>query len=154
MSESPSPKVQVRKSKSESPSPKVQVRKCKSESASPKVQVQKSKSESQSPKVQVRKSKSESPSPKVQVRKSKFVWSQELNDSFEKSKGEILEAVKQGVKTFDTSLPTVLSTDWSKEGVGFCLLQKTCSCNGPISPVCCRVGWRLTLCNSRFTRDA
>ena len=86
--------------------------------------------------------------------KSEFVWSQELHDSFEKSKGEILEAVKHGVKTFDTNLPTVLSTDWSKEGIGFCLLQKTCSCSGPISPVCCRVGWRLTLCNSRFTRDA
>ncbi len=57
--------------------------------------------------------------------KSDFVWSQELNDSFEASKTEILRAVKNGIKMFDTNLPTVLSTDWSKNGIGFCLLQKS-----------------------------
>ena len=85
--------------------------------------------------------------------KTEFVWTQELNDCFEISKKEILQAVKDGIKSFDTSLPTVLSTDWSKNGIGFCLLQKVCSCKGDISPVCCKNGWRITLCNSRFTRE-
>ena len=43
--------------------------------------------------------------------KSEFVWTQELNDCFETSKREILPAVKNGIKSFDTNLPTVLSTD-------------------------------------------
>ena len=85
--------------------------------------------------------------------KSDFVWTQELNDCFETSKREILRAVKDGIKSFDTNLPTVLSTDWSKNGIGFCLLQKICFCKGPISPVCCKNGWQITLCNSRFTRE-
>ena len=73
--------------------------------------------------------------------KSNFVWTQELNDCFEASKREILRAVENGIKSFDTNLPTVLSTDWSKNGIGFCLLQKVCFCKGPISPVCCKNGW-------------
>ena len=86
--------------------------------------------------------------------KSEFVWTQELNDCFETSKREILQAVKNGIKSFDTNLPTVLSTDWSKNGIGFCLLQKVCLCEGPITPICCKNGWRITLCNSRFTRES
>ena len=86
--------------------------------------------------------------------KTDFVWTQELNDCFEASKKEISQAVRKGIKSFDTNLPTVLSTDWSKNGIGFCLLQKICKCKGPISPVCCKTGWRITLCSSRFTRDS
>ena len=51
--------------------------------------------------------------------KSEFIWSQELNDSFEHSKQEIIEAVKKGVKTFDPKQITCLATDWSKTGIGF-----------------------------------
>ena len=51
--------------------------------------------------------------------KSEFIWSQELNDSFEHSKQEIIEAVKKGVKTFDPKRITCLATDWSKTGIGF-----------------------------------
>ena len=42
--------------------------------------------------------------------KSVFVWSQDLNNSFEASKNKILRAVKNGIKTFDINLLTVLST--------------------------------------------
>ena len=59
---------------------------------------------------------------------SEYLWTQELNDAFEKSKIEIINAVKKGVKYFDPKRITCLATDWSKHGLGFCLLQKTCSC--------------------------
>ena len=59
---------------------------------------------------------------------SEFLWTQEINDAFERSKQEIIEAVKNGVKAFDPKRTTCLATDWSKSGVGFCLLQKTCEC--------------------------
>ena len=84
---------------------------------------------------------------------SEFVWNQELNDAFEKSKEEIIEAVKKGVKAFDPKRITCLATDWSKSGIGFCLLQKTCSCVD-ITPVCCPIGWVLVFCSSRYTSPA
>ena len=70
---------------------------------------------------------------------NEYVWNQELIDAFEKSKEEIIEAVKKGVKAFDPKRITCLATDWSKAGIGFCLLQKTCSCSD-ITPVCCPNG--------------
>ena len=84
---------------------------------------------------------------------SEFVWSQELNDSFERSKHEIVSAVKKGVKSFYPKRVTCLATDWSKSGIGFCLLQKVCSCT-EITPVCCPDGWVLVLCCSRYTSPA
>ena len=50
-------------------------------------------------------------------------------------------------------LPTCLRTDWSKEGLGYHLLQKTCSCAGAL-PLCCNDGWRITLAGSRFNNGA
>ena len=85
--------------------------------------------------------------------KSEFVWTQELNDAFENSKKEILKAIETGVKTFKPDRVTCLATDWSKEGVGFCLLQKRCHCTN-MTPICCTGGWELTFCNSRYTTPA
>ena len=64
-----------------------------------------------------------------------FLWTQELQDSFEISKEEIVKAVKNGVKIYDPSKTTALCTDWSKTGLGFMLLQKGCSCE-TITTVC------------------
>ena len=77
-----------------------------------------------------------------------FVWDQNLEEAFNRSKEVLLEAVKDGVKTFDLSRKTSLATDWSKQGIGFILLQKTCSCP-KVSPDCCP-GWVVTFCGSRF----
>ena len=85
--------------------------------------------------------------------KSEFMWTQELNDSFENSKKEIIEAVKKGVKSFDPNRVTCLATDWSKSGIGFCLLQKVCDCE-EMTPICCPSGWVLVFCNSRYTSPA
>ena len=84
---------------------------------------------------------------------SEFCWTQELNDAFERSKIEIVDAVRKGVKGFDPKRITCLATDWSKHGIGFCLLQKVCCCD-QITPVCCPDGWVLVLCGSRYTSPA
>ena len=84
---------------------------------------------------------------------SEFSWTQDLNNAFEYSKAEIIWAVKQGVKSFDPLKITCIATDWSKEGLGFCLLQKACSCK-ELTPVCCPNGWLLVFCSSRYTSPA
>ena len=57
------------------------------------------------------------------------------------------------MKTFDMSKITCLGTDWSKQGLGFCLLQKNCNCS-EITPICCSTGWSLVFAGSRFTSGA
>ena len=84
---------------------------------------------------------------------STFLWTEELQDAFDKSKKIIIDAVKEGIKTFDMSKITCLTTDWSKEGIGFFLLQKHCSCQ-EMTPVCCSNGWKLVFAGSRFTSGA
>ena len=56
----------------------------------------------------------------------KFEWNDELNDLFLRSKEQIVDAIKEGVKIFDPLRKTALSTDWSKTGIGFWLVQKHC----------------------------
>jgi hypothetical protein len=58
------------------------------------------------------------------------------------SKETILEMIKRGVYSPDSDLETCLSTDYSKDDMGWILLQKTCDCK-KISPTCCPDGWRL-----------
>ena len=82
-----------------------------------------------------------------------FEWPEKLQKAFEESKEEIIQKVEQGIKTFDMKKPTCLQTDWSKTGIGFLLLQKNCDCE-PLTPICCRDGWAVTLAGSRFTTGA
>ena len=58
--------------------------------------------------------------------------------------------VQKGISTFEKDRATCLAPDWSKEGIGFLLLQKYCSCTTDKSPVCCSEGWRLVFASSRF----
>ena len=55
-----------------------------------------------------------------------FRWDNEINELFEASKVSIISDIISGVKIFDKSRPTCLSTDWSKQGIGFWLSQKHC----------------------------
>ena len=82
-----------------------------------------------------------------------FEWNQNLNERFEKSKPAIIEAIKDGVKIFDLTLPTCLRPDWSKKGMGFYLSQKHCQCDSE-EPGCCPDGWKITLAGSRFLHSA
>ena len=75
-----------------------------------------------------------------------------LQHAFEESKAVIISDIEEGVRIFDTSKPTCLTTDWSKTGIGFWLLQKHCSCP-KTEPFCCPTGWKITLVGSRFTHS-
>ena len=89
----------------------------------------------------------------------KFVWNDQLQQAFEQSKEHIVNAVKDGIKSFDPQKLTCIQSDWSRSGIGFLLLQKHCLCNLPsssdtcLSP-CCESGWKLVFAGSRFTTDA
>ena len=82
-----------------------------------------------------------------------FTWNDELVDKFNIAKEEIVKAVTDGVKYFDVKKQTCLATDWSRQGIGFFLLQKWCECT-QIHPRCCNDGWKLVLAGGRFTRPA
>ena len=82
-----------------------------------------------------------------------FLWTQELQDSSDKSKNEIVKAVENGVKIYDPNRVAALCTDWSKTGIRFMLMQKTCICE-VIAPICCPEGWTLVYVGSRFTSPA
>ena len=82
-----------------------------------------------------------------------FHWDENLNTLFEKSKTIITTEINEGVRIFDKSRPTCLATDWSKDGIGFWLLQKHCECTST-EPFCCRTGWKISLVGSRFTHAA
>jgi hypothetical protein len=82
-----------------------------------------------------------------------FSWTPELEMLFQQSKEVIIEEMKKGVRLFDPNRQTCLSTDWSVSGIGFCLLQKYCTCPES-TPACCRDGWKLCLVGSRFATPA
>ena len=84
---------------------------------------------------------------------TEFVWTDELEKSFVASKAKIIELIQEGVYSFDPKLITCLSTDYSKEGMGWMLQQKICSCE-KISPTCCPTGWRLVLAGGAFCNQA
>jgi len=85
--------------------------------------------------------------------KTRFVWTTDLDEAFCRSKVELVEAIKQGVRIFDPHRRTCLNSDWSKTGIGYWLRQKYCSCDSA-TPDCCDKGWKITLAGSRFLRSA
>lgn len=50
-----------------------------------------------------------------------WLWDDTMTRLFNESKEEIIQQVQEGVKTFERGRPTVLSTYWSRAGVGFIL---------------------------------
>ena len=83
----------------------------------------------------------------------RFYWSDKLQTLFEQSRIEIVKSAMSGVETFELSRPTVLETDFSKEGLGYWLRQKHCKCHLPDGIVttlkCCREPvWKLVMCGS------
>ena len=84
---------------------------------------------------------------------TKFYWDSELQEIFNKSKLEICNLVKDGIKLFDPERKTAILTDWSKKGTGFNLVQKYCNCDAAY-PQCCMGGWKLVLAGSKFNTKA
>ena len=86
-------------------------------------------------------------------KKTQFVWNENLEKAFQQSKQIIVGLVKKGVTTFDINWVTCLALDWSKEGMGFLLLQKYSTCPTEKASVCCPDGWRIVFAGSRFYTD-
>lgn len=84
---------------------------------------------------------------------STFKWDATLQKLFEESKVTLLNAISEGIRTYDTSRPTIIQCDWSKDGIGYLLLQKHCSCSMDNIPNCCNEGWKLVYAGSRFTKQ-
>ena len=80
-------------------------------------------------------------------------WDDNLTALFEESKLVILQAIKEGIRTFKMGSLTCLMPDFCKSGIGYLLMQKRCSCQ-KITPYCCTGGWQLVLAGSRFTTGA
>ena len=87
-------------------------------------------------------------------RDSHFAWDQGLEAAFQHSKQVIVDLVRNGIATFEKNCITCLAPDWSKEGMGFLLLQKHCSCTTDRAPICYPDGWHLIFASSRFCIDA
>ena len=83
-----------------------------------------------------------------------FYWDEPLAALFEASKQEILKNISEGVKSFELGRRTCLQTDWCKQGLGYLLLQKHCTCQNRNDVRCCPDGWKLIYAGSRFTKDA
>ena len=82
-----------------------------------------------------------------------FEWNEQLNQVFIETKSVIIDEIRRGIEIFNKKRPTCLATDWSKDGLGFLLLQKHCTC-ASVKPLCCKTGWKVVLVGSRFTSSA
>ena len=81
-------------------------------------------------------------------------WDEHLQEKFRQVQDIVCKLAKDGLTYYDKARPTVAVTDWSKEGVGFVILQQYCSCTSIDTPFCCRDGWKIALCGSRFLTPA
>ena len=79
----------------------------------------------------------------------KFYWGDALELLFHQRKCLIIEQVK----SFDINKLKYLSTDWSKHGIGFILLQQHCKCPSPLAPQCGNDHWKVMMDGSQFSTD-
>ena len=70
---------------------------------------------------------------------TRFIWTDQLDRLFQESKSLIINEIHKGVEIFDKTKPTCLDTDWCKEGIGFWLFAKHCTCSSS-NPFCCKTG--------------
>ena len=78
----------------------------------------------------------------------KVYWDGYLQSAFDRSKSEICKLIEIGLTSFRKERETALITDYSDDGLGFVLVQKSCQCD-LTDPFCCNDGWKLILCGSR-----
>ena len=50
---------------------------------------------------------------------SPFRWTSELQSTFDVSKTELCNRIREGFQIFEKNRPTCLATDWSKDGIGY-----------------------------------
>ncbi|XP_045101329.1 uncharacterized protein LOC123498232 [Portunus trituberculatus] len=81
-------------------------------------------------------------------------WDETLNAIFTSAKDTIKKLAAEGLKFYDTSRPTAVLTDYSRQGIGFVVSQQYCQCVSLEAPMCCPNGWKLVLCGSRHLTAA
>ena len=84
----------------------------------------------------------------------KVYWDEQLQLRFCQAQDAICKVARDGLVYYDKSRPTAAVTDWSRDGIGFVVLQQHCSCNTAETPFCCKGGWKLALCGSRHLTSA
>ena len=82
---------------------------------------------------------------------NKSTWNAELDKIFRDSKSILISMVKQGIHSFDTNRHTCIQCDWSKDGIGYVVLQQYCQCPTNTALTCFPDGWHLVFAGSRFT---
>ncbi|XP_063876921.1 uncharacterized protein K02A2.6-like [Scylla paramamosain] len=55
-------------------------------------------------------------------------WDEHLQEKFRRAQDTICQLAKDGLAHYDKTRPTVALTDWSREGIGFIILQQFCHC--------------------------
>ena len=65
----------------------------------------------------------------------------------------IIDLVKDDIKSFSLVPQTCIQPDWSKEGIGYLLLQKYCQ-RTQKSPIYCKDGWKSIFAGSWVTNNA
>ena len=65
----------------------------------------------------------------------RFKWTPELERAFQASKESIIAEIRHGVEIFDPAKRTCIRTDWSRQGIGYFLSQKHCSCDSYLTAV-------------------
>ena len=83
----------------------------------------------------------------------RFEWTPELERAFQASKASIIAEIRHVVEIVDLTKRTCIRPDWSRQGIGYFLSQKHCSCDSCLLD-CCTDGWRVTLAGSRFLTSA
>lgn len=81
-------------------------------------------------------------------------WDEQLQVKFRQAQDIICQLAKDGLEYYDRTRPTAAITDWSKEGIGFVILQQYCSYSTVDAPFWCKGGWRLALCGSQHFTSA
>ena len=82
--------------------------------------------------------------------KRAIYWDSSLQELFLKTKSEICDIATQGLTFYDTKRNTTIIADWSKKGISFVVMQQYCKCSSNGPPTCCKDGWKLAFCNSRY----
>ena len=90
----------------------------------------------------------------LQGKSKQFYRDEQLDSIFEDTKKALVQEISDGIKNFSLDRQICVCSDWSKDGIGFVLLQKHCSCDLSSAPVCCPTGWKTIFAGSRFTSPA
>ena len=82
---------------------------------------------------------------------NKVIRTPELDKLFTDTKTILISMVQQGINSFDTTRRTCIQCNWSKDGIGYVVLQQYCQCPTAIASTCCPEGWHLVFGGSRST---